>query len=68
MEQKQQKRRIGLKTKLNTLLIACILVVSVGLLMITYRVYCRKVDSFYNEQAKRAAAAVAQFVDYDSVK
>ena len=37
-----------------------IFLISVGLLMITYRVYCRKVDSFYTRQAQRAADAAAE--------
>ena len=62
MKREQRGIRIGLRTKLNFILIACILLVSVGLMMITYRVYCRKVDSFHFDQARRAVNAAA--VDY----
>ena len=64
LERKQ--RRIGLGGKLNIVLIASILLISVGLLLITYRVHCRKVDSFYTEQAERAVSAAAKdFTAYD---
>ena len=56
----QKKRRVGLGTKLNIMLIAGILLVSVGLLLITYRVYCRKVDSTYRQQARRAVSAASE--------
>ena len=59
MGQERQGRRIGLGTKLNTVLIVSILVISLGLVAITYGVYCRKVDSVYREKAERAANAVA---------
>ena len=64
MSQEQRERRIGLRTKLNVMLIACILLVSVGLMTIAYRVYCRKVDSFYFDQARRAVTVAAE--DYTS--
>ena len=64
MNTERKQRRIGLRTKLNTLLIACILLISLGLLLITYRVYCEKVDSFYFDQAQRAASVAAE--DYVS--
>jgi len=51
--------RFGLGKKLSLMLIACILLVSLGLVAITYSVYCRKVDSVYREKAERAANAVA---------
>jgi len=54
-----KQRRFGLGTKLNIMLIAGILLVSVGLLTITYRVHCRKVDGFYTKQAERAVSAAS---------
>jgi len=60
MDLEQKKRRVGLGTKLNIMLIAGILLVSVGLLLITYRVYCRKVDSSYSQQARRAVSAASE--------
>ncbi|MBE5808591.1 MAG: hypothetical protein E7317_09670 [Clostridiales bacterium] len=56
---KKTGRRFGLGAKMNAMLIACILLVSLGLVAITYRVYCRKVDSFYREETQRAAREVA---------
>ena len=56
----RMQRRIGLGGKLNIMLIAGILLVSVGLLRITYLVHCRKVDSFYTAQAERAVSAASQ--------
>ena len=56
----RRQRRIGLGGKLNIMLIAGILLVSVGLLRITYLVHCRKVDSFYTAQAERAVSAASQ--------
>ena len=66
MGQGRQGRRIGLGTKLNTVLIVSILVISLGLVAITYGVYCRKVDSFYFDQAQRAVNAAAE--DYTSCR
>ena len=61
-----KQRRVGLGTKLNIMLIAGILLVSVGLVLITYRLHCRKVDSFYSEQAERALSAASEdFTAYD---
>ena len=56
----RRQRRIGLGGKLNIMLIAGILLVSVGLLRITYLVHCRKVDSFYTAQAERAVSAASK--------
>ena len=39
MDRVKKKRRLGLQAKLNILLIVSILLISVGLLLITYRVY-----------------------------
>jgi len=56
---KRKGHRLGLGKKLSLMLVACILLVSLGLVAITYSVYCRKVDSVYREKAERAANAVA---------
>ena len=55
-----EQRRFGLGAKLNIMLIAGILLVSVGLLLITYRVHCNKVNSFYVLQAQHAASAASE--------
>jgi len=48
--------------KLNILIICIILALSAGLMMITYDIYCRKVDSIYYKQTELAAKAAAQAV------
>ena len=58
MRQERKRRRIGLQIKLNALSIISIILVSAGLALITYGVYCRKVDSIYIEQVERTALAV----------
>lgn len=50
----RKARRVGLSTKLNILLVVCLLLIASGLVAITYSVYCRKVDSVYLTQAERA--------------
>ena len=59
MEHTQKKYRFGMRAKLNIMLIAGILLISIGLMQITYMVYKRKVDSIYFEQAASAANDVA---------
>lgn len=66
MDAERRQGRLGLGRKLNIMLIACILLISVGLVLITYRVYCRKVDSFYVNQARRAVIAASE--DYASYR
>ena len=66
MDTARRQRRFGLGTKLNIMLITCILLVSVGLVLITYRVYCRKVDSFYVNEAQSAVIAASE--DYSSYR
>ena len=60
MDQEQKGRRFGLRAKLNIMVIACILLVAIGLLMISYRIYCRRVDSMYFDLAERAAIYVSR--------
>ena len=64
MDTARRQRRFGLGTKLNIMLITCILLVSVGLMLITYRVYCRKVDSFYVNEAQSAVIAASEDYSY----
>ena len=64
MDRVKKKRRLGLQAKLNILLIVSILLISVGLLLITYRVYCKKVNEFYYAQAERAARSYTDNVPY----
>ena len=70
MNRERKRRRIGLRAKLNTLLIVSILLISLGLMLITYRVYSRKVDSIYFQRTELVASVVAdnylpfQYVSY----
>ena len=67
-EKERKGRWFGLGAKLNIILIAGILLVSIGLVLITYDLYCRKVDSLYFEEAERAAAVTADaYLPYSSV-
>ena len=59
MSQERKGRRIGLRTKLNCILIASILLTSIGLVRISYRIYSRKVDSLYMDKSMIAASAVS---------
>ena len=51
--------RFGLQAKLNIVLIAGILLISLGLLQITYMVYKNRVDSIFLKQAESAVLDVA---------
>ena len=62
-----QKKRLSLSLKMNLFIIALVLSVSLGLVFTSYRVYCRKVDSFYFAQTERAAEDVLAS-DKDSLK
>ena len=68
MDEKHKQRRFGLQGKLNTILITSILLISVGLVLITYKVYCVKVDSFFLGQAQLAARAFQEgYIPYGYV-
>ena len=53
-------RRAGLGMKLNLMLVSGILLISAGLMWITYTVYKLKVDSIYFSQAENAAYDLAE--------
>ena len=55
MEHARKSYPFGMGAKLNLMLIIGILLISAGLMQITYMVYKRKVDSLYFEQAASAA-------------
>ncbi len=60
-----RKKRLPLSLKMNLFIIALVLSVSLGLIFTSYRVYCRKVDSFYFAQTERAAEdALSMSMDY----
>ena len=58
MEHARKSGRFGMSAKLNLLLIVGILLISIGLMQITYLIYKRKVDSLYFERATSAAKDV----------
>lgn len=55
----KNKRRISLSFKLNILIIAIILAVSIGLVFISYRTYSSKIDSLYNAKVETLAHSVS---------
>ena len=61
MKTRRKTRRIGLGIKLNIMLIVCILVIALGLLLITYNVYCRRIDSFYYAKAEHIVYDTANY-------
>lgn len=54
MRRAHRGHHFGLSAKLNLMLIVGIILISLGLLQITYTVYKQKVDSIYFQQAKTA--------------
>ena len=52
--------RISLSTRLNILIISIILVISLGLMMTSYRSYSRKVEEFCYARTEEAAAIVSR--------
>ena len=68
MSREKKGRRIRLGTKLNMILIVSILLISVGLVLTTYRVYSRKMDSLYKEKAALVAGTYAEnYIPYQYV-
>ena len=55
----KNKRRISLSFKLNILIIAIILAVSIGLVFISYRTYSSKIDSLYYAKVETLAHSVS---------
>ena len=54
--------------KLNALLIGNILAVALGLMMISYYVFCQRVDDNYNASLERAADACANNIDSEVIE
>ena len=59
MDEARKGVRLGLQAKLNIMLIVGILLISLGLMLITYNVYRQKVDSIFLKQAESAARDTA---------
>ena len=54
------KKRVSLSVKLNLLIVSIILLVTGGLVFISYRVYSKKISEHYIEQSKLAAQAAKE--------
>ena len=65
---KRTPRRRTMQTKLNALVIGNILAVAIGLILISYYTFCKRVDSKYYDQIQHAAIACATNVDPGQVE
>ena len=64
---KRKPRRRTMQMKLNVLVIGNILAVAVGLMAISYYIFCQRVDDNYNTSLERAADACANNVDIEEL-
>ena len=67
-ETKRPPRRLTMQLKLNALVICSILLVAVGLMSISYYIFCQRVDDKYNSSLSRAAEACANNIDADVIR
>ena len=65
---KRQPRRRTMQLKLNALVIGNILAVAVGLMAISYYIFCQRVDDNYNASLERAAEACANNVEVEELE
>ena len=65
---KRQPRRRTMQMKLNVLVIGNILAVAVGLMAISYYIFCQRVDDNYNASLERAAEACANNVEVEELE
>ena len=65
---KRQPRRRTMQMKLNVLVIGNILAVAVGLMAISYYVFCQRVDDNYNTSMERAAVACANNIEIEELE
>ena len=68
MSKQKPGRRVSLAYKLNILTIIMILLVSGGLLTITYQVHSRKLDSIYFGHAETAALLARESILPETVQ
>ena len=61
-------RRISIQIKLNAMIICSILLVAIGLMAISYTVFCRRVDDKYNTELQHAVVACANNVDANLIQ
>ena len=64
----QRKKGISLAAKLNLIVIAAIVVVSVGLVWLSFHIYCKKVDDTYRERMRDAYEMTVYSVDADAIE
>ncbi|MCR5137349.1 MAG: hypothetical protein K6C12_09655, partial [Oscillospiraceae bacterium] len=65
---KRKPRRRSMQMKLNVLVIGNILAVAVGLMAISYYIFCQRVDDNYNISLERAADACANNIDGEELE
>ena len=65
---KRQPRRRTMQMKLNVLVIGNILAVAVGLMAISYYIFCQRVDDNYNTSMERAAEACANNIEIEELE
>jgi hypothetical protein len=65
---KRQPRRRTMQMKLNVLVIGNILAVAVGLMAISYYIFCQRVDDNYNTSLERAADACANNIEVEELE
>ena len=65
---RQQPPRRTMQMKLNVLVIGNILAVAVGLMAISYYIFCQRVDDNYNASLERAAEACANNVEVEELE
>ena len=63
-----KKRRISLVTKTNLLLCSVILLVSLGLVAISYTIHARQIDEIYKNEVDQAARAAQGSIDTAAVE
>ena len=64
----KKQKRVSLSLKMNLLIIFIILLVSVGLVGISYHVHSQKIASFYYAQAEHAAQAAKDMIIHEFVE
>ena len=63
-----KKRRISLVTKTSLLLCSVILLVSLGLVAISYTVHARQIDEIYQTEVNQAARAALGAINTDAAR
>ncbi len=64
---KRPPRRVSMQVKLNAMVICSILLVALGLIAISYYIFCQRVDDKYKSSLQRAAEACANNVEAEVI-